>query len=321
MLPSPGQPQNILLAVLLDDIFGEPVVLHPLTAFGKRAKSCEEFFHPGFAPGERQYLTNALGLAALISAVAPPVALVNSLVRIPLLGKIIDPVLLYLVIAPRSLAQHGKDVYDALSEGDIDWARDRVSMIVSRDTSALDESGITCATIESILENGNDAVFGALFWYSVGGAPLAVFYRLVNTLDAMWGYKNERYRDFGWAAARLDDLLNFLPARLTAFSYAFAGNRQLALKCWTEQARLWYSPNAGPVMAAGAGALNVKLGGDAVYGGVVKSRPQLGDGRNPEREDILRAIKLVKRTVTLWTLSSIVGGALRVNSWRKSKRS
>jgi len=182
-------------------------------------------------------------------------------------------------------------------------------MIVSRDTADLDEEGISRATVESVLENGCDAIFGALFWFVLAGAAGAVLYRLANTLDAMWGYRTPRYRDFGWAAARLDDLLNWLPARLTALSYVAMGTKPaLAWRCWREQAPNWKSPNAGPVIAAGAGALGLALGGPARYHGEWQPRPALGEGLAPRAEDIGRAVALVRRALWLWLGVIALGG-------------
>jgi adenosylcobinamide-phosphate synthase len=208
--------------------------------------------------------------------------------------------LLYLALGHRSLRQHAAAVAAALRRDDLPAARAQVGRMVSRDCARLDRAGIAGATVESVLENGNDAVFGALLWFALAGAPGAVAYRLVNTLDAMWGYRNARYRDFGWSAARLDDVLNYLPARLTAISYALLGRTHDALTCWRAQAPAWKSPSAGPVMAAGAGALGVRLGGPACYGGQRQERPPLGSGAAPGAHDIDRALALVGRAVLLW---------------------
>ena len=151
----------------------------------------------------------------------------------------------------RSLGEHVQPVAQALRSQDLDEARTRVGYLVSRQTRELDATEVARAATESVLENGSDAVFAALFWFVVAGAPGVVLYRLSNTLDAMWGYRNERFERFGWAAARIDDLLNYIPARLVALTYAVLGKTRLALKCWRTQAPKWDSPNAGPVDGIG----------------------------------------------------------------------
>jgi adenosylcobinamide-phosphate synthase len=286
----------IVCALAADRIFGEPSARwHPLVAFGRIAARLEGVLR------RRTASLRIAGVVAVALLVAPAAALAH-VVSVP----IVDAMLLYLAIAPRSLREHALRVADALKLGDLASARAAVSQIVSRDTAGMSTDDVARAAVESVLENGNDAVFGALFWFIALGAPGAVLYRLANTLDAMWGYRNEAYLRFGWAAARFDDLLNLLPARLTALSYAVAGSTAAALRCWRTQASTWYSPNAGPVMAAGAGALQVQLGGPASYGGRRKERPVLGCGATPGVEDIERAIALVDRSLVIW----IAGAAM-----------
>ena len=218
--------------------------------------------------------------------------------------------LLYFAIGWKSLGVHAKRVQSALIANNLPDARHQVGMLVSRDTTQLEQGDIAKATIESVLENGNDAVFATIFWFVVAGAPGAIAYRLVNTLDAMWGYRNARYQNFGWAAARLDDALNYIPARLTALSYAIVGQRQIALRCWKTQGANWKSPNAGPVMAAGAGSLGISLGGAAWYHGKLEQRPILGEGRDPNANDIDRAILLIQRAIVLWLVFICLGEEL-----------
>ena len=248
------------------------------------------------------------GLLAWALAVLPWTALAFWAGRHGLAGWLVDVVLLYLALGGRSLAEHAERVAADLAAGDLAAAREHVGWIVSRDTSELDESGVAKACVESTLENGNDAVFGALFWFMLFGGAGAVLFRLANTLDAMWGYKTERFLRFGWAAARLDDVLNYLPARLTALSYALFGQTRRALVCWRAQAPLWESPNAGPVMSAGAGSLGLALGGAAIYHGQREERPVLGEGRFPGGADISRALALLRRSAWLWLLIFLIGG-------------
>jgi adenosylcobinamide-phosphate synthase len=230
-----------------------------------------------------------------------------AITRLPYVSDTAAAVLLYLALGHRSLHDHARLIATALRAGNLDAARGRLSHIVSRDTATLNTTDIAKGAVESVLENGNDAVFAALFWFTIGGAPAVVAYRLANTLDATWGYRNARYLHFGWAAARLDDFLNYLPARLTALTYALMGNTLRALRCWRAQGATWKSPNAGPVMAAGAGSLCVQLGGPAVYCGQREERPLLGAGVPPEVDDIDRALGLVRRGVGLWLAAIGVG--------------
>jgi adenosylcobinamide-phosphate synthase len=217
---------------------------------------------------------------------------------------------LYFAVGHRSLREHALRVHRALAAGDLAAARGSVGLMVSRDTDQMDPRAVAVATVESILENGNDAVFGALFWFLIGGAPAVLLYRLVNTLDAMWGYRTPRYLYFGWAAARLDDVLNFVPARLTALTYAAIGSTATALRCWRLQAGAWESPNAGPVMAAGAGALGLGLGGGAYYHGQWEDRPLLGSGPAPDASSIVAALRLVRLGIVLWLLAAIAVEAI-----------
>lgn len=288
----------VLAALALDALLGETRRFHPLAGFGWLAQAVEQRFY-GNA------FTNGVIAVALLLIPATLVAML--ITKLPM-SALFEAVLLYLAIGWRSLGEHAVNVRDALLDNDLTTARQRVGYMVSRDTAALDEQGVAKATVESVLENGNDAIFGAIFWFVIAGAPGVVLFRLSNTLDAMWGYRNERYLRFGWAAARLDDVLNYIPARLTAFSYALVGNYQRAIRCWRTQGSGWKSPNAGPVMAAGAGSIDVQLGGAAVYHGIEQIRPPLGEGDAPTAAHIDSALQLIKRTLLLWLALLFTGG-------------
>ncbi len=290
-------------AVLLDRLLGEPARAHPLVGFGRMASALESRFNSAAHTPQRQRLYGIFVITLLLL----PLTLVCVLaVNIPVIGALIAMLLLYLTLGGQSLTEHARRVAAALRANNLDAARLHVSYMVSRDTCAMQPHDVARATVESVLENGNDAVFGTLFWFMVAGAPGAVLYRLANTLDAMWGYRTPRYFYFGWAAARFDDLMNFIPARLTALTYAALGHGTSALRCWRVQGRLWESPNAGPVMAAGAGALGIQLGGPAFYHGAWKERPALGAGCPATTADIERAVQLVWRGIGVW-LALFVG--------------
>ncbi|OIQ82322.1 cobalamin biosynthesis protein CbiB [mine drainage metagenome] len=299
----PTSPLVVLAAVLLDRLLGEPARWHPLVGFGRLANVLEARCNRPCRQ-RRQRLVGAVAVAVLIA----PACFAAAWLSAQPWGLLCDVLLLYSAIGARSLAQHAEAVAAALRRDDLPSARHRVGRMVSRNTADLPETGIARATVESVLENGSDAVFGALFWFVVLGAPGAVLFRLANTLDAMWGYRTVRFLHFGWAAARLDDVLGYIPARLTALSYALLGNFRRGIACWMKQARHWYSPNAGPVMAAGAGALQLTLGGVAQYHGAMKQRPILGEGNSPASADIERAVALVQRSLILWVVIIFLGG-------------
>src|SRR5690606_32400972 len=201
------------------------------------------------------------------------------------------------VVGGTSLAREARAVGQALEDGDVEAARARLPHLCGRDPQALDADGIARAVVESVAENTSDAVVGALVWGAVGGVPGLLGFRAVNTLDAMVGHKSPRYRRYGWASARLDDLAGWPGARLTAALAALAGpDPKGALRAWRADAAKHPSPNAGPVEASFAGALGVRLGGTLSYGGRVEHRPVLnGQGRAVTVPDIERAVRLSRR--------------------------
>lgn len=330
----------MLCGVLFDLLLGEPRRFHPLVGFGKLAVALERMLNRSArsapaaltaprpdAPPEatlaatgasdaESILRGALGWAL---AVLPLVAIAAACITLASqafssVAWILHALLLYFALGLRSLRDHNLPIAKALRSNDLPAARRLTGYIVSRDTRDATPADLAKASTESLLENGNDAVFGALFWFAVAGGPGALLFRLANTLDAMWGYRNTRYNYFGRIAARIDDVLNFIPARLTALSYALLApslkNKRRALRCWHEQAPAWSSPNAGPVMSAGAGALGLSLGGPAVYDGEIEQRPPLGEGAPAAQQDIVRAWRLVHATCWLWLAAALtIAGA------------
>jgi adenosylcobinamide-phosphate synthase len=290
--------------VALDVLLGEARRWHPLVGFGNLAAWLERRLNRGGMRIGR-------GLLGWLLAVGPLSVLAWLACRYG--GLAVHALLLYFCLGLRSLRDHALPIGAALAAGDLPEARRLTARIVSRDTTQAFEPDLARAGAESVLENGNDAVFGALFWFLIGGGAGALLFRLANTLDAMWGYRTQRFNLFGRVAARIDDVLNYVPARLTALSYVVlaskAGQRR-AWQCWRTQARHWSSPNAGPVMASGAGALGVSLGGPALYDGELETRPALGSGPQPAAADIGRAWRLVMRTALLWVVAALAFGAL-----------
>jgi adenosylcobinamide-phosphate synthase len=285
----------ILLALALDFCLGEPKRFHPLIGFGNLAgwleRQCRQL---SFLKQRNQ------GRLAWLTAVIPLLLLTGLLLFLAahqwLVWLVLNTFILYLTLGGKSLLAHAEAIRQPLQVDNTEQARAAVAMIVSRNSEQMDKQAITSAAIESVLENGNDAVVAPLVWFAIFGALGALLLRLTNTLDAMWGYPNDRYIDFGRFAAIIDDVLGFIPARLCALFYAVFGNSKQAFACWHRQAKDCASPNGGVVMTAGAGALNVVIGGAAVYFGVRKEKPLMGCGDPADWRAIAKACQLVVRT-------------------------
>ena len=293
---------KLCAGILLDRLLGEPRRLHPLIGFGHWAmwleRRCRALIGEGVLAGSVAWCIAILPLVALAVVVRQ---------SHPAASWAVDIALLYFALGGRSLVEHATAIANPLAAANLDEARVRLARIVSRDTATLDTAGVARASCESVLENGNDAVFGALFWFILLGGPGALLFRLANTLDAMWGYRTSRYLRFGRIAARADDALGWIPARLTALTYASLGHTRHAIECWRTQAVRWKSPNAGPVMAAGAGALGIEIGGPARYHGHEEQRPTLGRGPAPDATAVLAAIRLIRVGVFIWV--AVIGFA------------
>lgn len=302
-----------VIAVISDYLLGEPPSeQHVLAIFGRFANRIEKILN---TKRNIKWISRILGVVALILVIVPPVLFVFVLITIlpPPFSAIIHSTLLLFSLGAKSLTDHVYPILTGLLRGDLCSARALTARIVSRDIENADEHEIASATIESTLENGNDAIFGSLFWFIVGGGPCALIFRLVNTLDAMWGYKTPHFLHFGYAAARIDDVMNWLPSRLTAISYGLLGDTTTSWRCWSMQAHHWDSTNAGIVMSAGAGSLNIQIGGPAIYNGVIyQNRLVLGAGEKATPKHIDIAMRLVMRTLVLWIALLVLCGPIRL---------
>ncbi|MDI6894755.1 MAG: adenosylcobinamide-phosphate synthase CbiB [Bacillota bacterium] len=307
---------RVTLAFLLDLILGDPRWLpHPVVAMGKLTAALEKVLRQAHHPPGWQRLAGSLlvvtvvGLAALCGVLAVGWATSAH----PLVGLAVEVLLIYTSLATRSLGDHLVPVYRALDRGDLSAARRAVSLVVGRDTAGLDEAEVARAAVESAAESTSDGIVAPLFFAFLGGAPGALAYRAVNTLDSMLGYRDERYRFFGWGAARLDDLANLVPARLSAALLLAAGavrgyDWRRALRILRRDARAHPSPNSGYPEAAMAGLLGVRLGGPNRYRGVPSFRPYLGEpGRPLQAGDVRAALALV---TTAAGLALICGAGL-----------
>lgn len=302
---------TLLLALLIDRSIGDPdwiwrKVPHPVAIFGAGIKWFEKCFNRKSMSSRRLkwYGLSAL-LILLLATFIIGFFIHMLLLQLGLAGIIIEALVASILLAQKSLVDHVGKVEKAFKQGSLVEARGAVSLIVGRETKNLDESAVCRAAIESLAENSSDGVVAPVFWYLILGLPGLFCYKLVNTADSMIGYKNERFKDFGWASARLDDVVNFIPARLTAFIVILTCrlfiNRnaaEKALEVVKKDARHHHSPNAGFPECAFAGALDVKLLGPRIYSGEAVDEPfQNGSGKMAGPDDIDRAIRLFNRSM------------------------
>ncbi|MEH3142748.1 MAG: cobalamin biosynthesis protein [Mycobacterium kyogaense] len=299
---------GIALGVLADAAFGDPRRGHPVAFFGS-----------GAAAFERRCYADSRGAGvvyagSLLSAVTLTAAGVSrrttGAARMAWVAAAT-----FTALGGTSLARTGDQMADLDGRGDLAAARELLPSLCGRDPSVLDAAGLTRAALESIAENTSDAQVGPLLWAAVGGAPGVLLYRAANTLDAMVGNKSARYRRFGWAAARFDDLLNLAAARLTGLLVVICaplvgGSSLGAIRAWRSDAARHPSPNAGVAEASFAGALGIQLGGPTQYAHELEIRPSLGTGGAPDADDLRRAVRL-SRAVQIAAAALAVSVACR----------
>ncbi|HZG60333.1 MAG TPA: adenosylcobinamide-phosphate synthase CbiB [Anoxybacillus sp.] len=306
----------IIIAVILDYFIGDPRWLpHPVRGMGMLISYLDRRFNDG----EYRKL-NGILTVVIVCLVAYAVSFTFIHISYQLstiFGIAVESIVIFTMIATKSLTDAAYEVYIPLKQGDLVSARKQLSMIVGRDTEQLDEGEIVRGCVETVAENISDGITAPLFYSLIGGGAFAFVYRAVNTCDAMLGYKNETYIDFGWASARFDDLLNFLPARMTALIMILANVRispfslKQCLKLLVSDAKKHPSPNSGWGEAAMAALLGVQLGGVNTYKGVVSIRPKLGEPLvNLRKEHIRDAVNVMIRTVIAFVVLLCLGGIL-----------
>lgn len=297
---------GLLLGFAADRAFADPSRWHPVAGFGIVAAASERNLY-----ADRR----AFGILHTASLVAGTVVLGSAAERAtrsqPFADTLITAAATWTVLGGRSLEREALAIADLLEARDLPGARRRLTHLVARETSGLASEQIARAVVESVAENTSDAVVAPLIWGAVAGVPGLLGYRAVNTLDAMVGYRSPRYRNFGWAAARLDDLLNLPASRIAALLVCVADPQRAkdSRRIWARDAASHPSPNAGVVEAAFAGSLGIRLGGTNVYHGVTEHRAGLGDGPDPAVSDIVRTVGLARRIGVAAALLAIVVGA------------
>jgi adenosylcobinamide-phosphate synthase len=300
---------GLALGSVADVLLGDPRRGHPVAGFGTAAAALERRTW-------RDHRAAGVAHVALLTsaAVALGTALQRGTADRPVARTLVTAAATWTVLGGTSLGGTARRLGDALADDDLPGARAVLPSLAGRDPSALDAGELARATVESVAENTSDAAVAPLFWGAVAGVPGLLGYRAVNTLDAMVGHRSPRYARFGWAAARLDDVANWAPARITAAltvgcAPLVGGSAAGALRAWRRDGAAHPSPNAGRCEAALAGALGLRLGGRNVYGARVEDRPVLGSGRPPRPADIGRAVRLSR---AVWTTSALLAAAARL---------
>ena len=295
------QSAAIAVGFLIDFFVGDPYTLpHPVVGIGK----CISFFDKKLRRGNSNPKDVPRGTVTviaviLISTVIPALILVGAWFIHPAVYAVVDSIMCWQIVAARQLARESTKVRRALEKGDTEGARKAVSNIVGRDTNVLDEKGICRAAVETVAENTSDGVIAPLFWMILFGAVGGFFYKSINTMDSMLGYKNEKYLYFGRAAAKTDDVVNFVPSRISAVLMILACpicrlNGRNARRIFHRDRYKHASPNSAQTESTCAGALELRLAGDAIYGGVVHKKEYIGDPiREIEPADIGRANRLM----------------------------
>ena len=300
----------MLAGFLMDLLLGDPYWLpHPIRLIGNWISFLEKRLlgskteEKHTTPEQEKRRGMLLVLAVLSSTVFVTAVLLLGAYRLhPYLGAVIESIMTYQILATKCLKVESMKVYQELKKGDIAASRKAVSMIVGRDTECLDETGVAKAAIETVAENTSDGVIAPMIFTAIGGPILGFFYKAVNTMDSMVGYKNDKYLYFGRCAAKLDDVVNYIPARISAWLMILASacermNWKNAEKIYKRDRYCHASPNSAQTEAVMAGALEVQLAGDAVYFGKVVKKPTIGDDIRPvEAEDIKRANHLMYLT-------------------------
>lgn len=297
----------------IDCVLGDPVwfITHPIILIGRLISRSEKFLRSRFPKTDRGELTAGAVMALFVPLVssAVPFAILFLCWRIHIIAYFaVCTMMCWQIFAARCLQQEAAKVVNCLEKEGLTAARTQVGMLVGRDTENLTEEQVLKATVETVAENTTDGVIAPLFWMMFGGPVGGFFYKAVNTMDSMVGYKNDKYLYYGRCAAKFDDVVNYLPARLAAIGYILSAfllkyDAKNSARIWKRDRRKHASPNSAQTESACAGALHIQLGGAASYFGVMHEKQTLGDPDRPiEREDVARSCRLMYGTSIIWLI-------------------